>query len=110
MSNEGWVGYDLDGVLAEYDGFKGSTKIGKPIPAMVNRLLADVKKGKKVKIFTARADDPKAVAAIQRWLAKNGMPHLPVTNKKDYHTELLFDDRARQVVKNTGEVVGEDQE
>jgi hypothetical protein len=33
-----WIGVDLDATLARYDGFKGETIIGEPIPLMVNRV------------------------------------------------------------------------
>jgi hypothetical protein len=99
-----WIGVDLDGTLAKYDGWKGSTKIGEPIPAMVNRIRRWVGHGKKVKIFTARADDEKSVNAIKKWLKTNELPDLEVTNLKDEHMKELWDDRAVSVEKNTGKI------
>ena len=52
--SEGWIGIDLDGTLAEYDGWKGVEHIGKPIPSMVERVKAWIIEGKDVRIFTAR--------------------------------------------------------
>lgn len=52
--NEGWIGIDLDGTLAEYDGWKGVEHIGKPIPSMVKRVKEWISEGKDVRIFTAR--------------------------------------------------------
>lgn len=97
-----WIGVDLDGTLAKYSGWKGSTKIGKPIPAMVRRIRRWVSHGKKVKIFTARADDERAVNAIKKWLKDNELPDLEVTNLKDEHMTCLWDDRVKSVEKNTG--------
>jgi hypothetical protein len=31
MSTGGWIGVDLDGTLAHYDGWKGIDHIGEPI-------------------------------------------------------------------------------
>ena len=44
MSTSGWVGVDLDGTLAQYDGWKGVDHIGDPVPKMLERVrnwLAD---------------------------------------------------------------------
>jgi len=99
-----WIGVDLDGTLAKYNGWKGATKIGEPIPEMVRRIRRWVGHGKKVKLFTARADDEKSVNAIKKWLKDNELPDLEVTNLKDQHMTELWDDRAVAVEKNTGKV------
>ena len=103
--DEGWIGVDLDGTLAKHTGWKGITHIGDPIPAMVARVRRWVGRGKKVKIFTARADDEKAVTAIKKWLKKHELPDLEVTNLKDQKMIEFWDDRAVQVQKNTGKRV-----
>jgi hypothetical protein len=55
MSNKGgWIGVDLDGTLAKYDGWKGPEHIGEPVPAMVARVKAWLKARREVRIFTAR--------------------------------------------------------
>lgn len=100
---EAWIAVDLDGTLAKYKGWKGSTKIGEPIPRMVKRVRRWVGHGKKVKIFTARADDDeKSVNAIKKWLKANDLPDLEVTNLKDHHCIAFWDDKAVSVEKNTG--------
>ena len=99
-----WIGVDFDGTLAKYNGWKGATKLGEPIPKMVARIRRWVGHGKKVKIFTARADDERSVNAIKKWLKDNELPDLEVTNLKDEHMTELWDDRAVAVQKNTGEV------
>lgn len=104
MSHKGWTGVDLDGTLAYYNGWKGSAHIGEPIPKMVDRVIRWIKKGRNVKIFTARVSQPDYNdAVIQAWLEKVGIGRLPVTNVKDMHMIELWDDRCVQVVKNTGE-------
>jgi len=98
----GWVGIDLDGTLAHYDGWKGPDHIGEPIAPMldfVKRLVAD---GKKVKIFTARAFIPSQVAPVEAWLARHGLEGLEVTNIKDFGMVVLYDDRCVQVRSNAG--------
>lgn len=109
----GWIGVDLDGTLAEYHGWKGEKHIGAPIPAMVARVKAWIAEGKEVRIFTARvyADggDARDVAEvcgyIERWCGEHVGKVLPVTNVKDYGMAELWDDRAVQVVMNTGQRV-----
>ena len=101
---EEWIGVDLDGTLAKYQGWKGATKIGEPIPAMVKRIRRWVGHGKKVKIFTARADDETSVNAIKKWLKQHELPDLEVTNLKDKNMKELWDDRAVSVEKNTGRI------
>lgn len=49
-----WYGFDLDGTLAKYDGWKGIDHIGEPIAPIVNLMKQMVGKGLKVKILTAR--------------------------------------------------------
>jgi hypothetical protein len=44
-----------------------------------------------------------AARAIQEWCLKNVGIVLPITNQKDYAMTELWDDRAVQVVQNTGE-------
>jgi hypothetical protein len=109
-ANKGWTGVDLDGTLAYYDGWKGSSYIGEPVTKMVDRVIKWVKKGRNVKIFTARVSEPDYdEAVIQAWLEKVGIGRLPVTNVKDMHMIELWDDRCVQVIKNTGErLVGGD--
>ena len=102
---DSWIGIDLDGTLAYYDGWKGEEHIGEIIPEMKRRLLRYIDDGNTVKIFTARADSPKAVQAIKKWLKDNGIPDLEVTNVKDYGMKLLCDDQCIPVLKNTGEVL-----
>lgn len=103
----GWVGVDLDGTLAHYEGWKGDAHIGEPVPAMVKRVKDWLSEGKyDVKIFTARAGDPGNILTIQNWLEKHGLPRLDVTNVKDYTCVQIWDDRCVQVIPNTGKPVG----
>lgn len=109
----GWIGVDLDATLAQYDGWVHYTKIGEPIPKMVDRVKKWLSEGKKVKIMTARVS-PSAVAAskttrenvarvIENWCEEHIGCKLPITHCKDLTMEELWDDRAVQVIENTGE-------
>jgi len=69
----GWVGVDLDGTLAIYEGTIAS--IGAPIPKMVERVKSWLRKGMDVRIFTARiSHDPDGSqrAAIELWCMEIG--------------------------------------
>ncbi len=99
---KGWIGVDLDGTLAFYDGWRGPYHIGEPIWPMFDRVTSWVSEGRTVKIFTARADDPEQVKHIHAWLKQWGLPRLEVTNKKDRQMIELWDDRAVAVVPNKG--------
>lgn len=102
---------DLDGTLAEYTGWVNEETIGKPIGPMVARVRAWLSRGLEVRIFTARATDitskPNVKRVIQQWCAQHVGQVLPITNVKDYDMQLLWDDRAIQVVQNTGLSLGE---
>lgn len=107
MSSGGWIGVDLDGTLAYYDKWRGKEHIGKPIPKMLDQVKHWLKSGKEVRIFTARASDPSAVPYINEWCREHVGQALAVTNVKDYGMIELWDDRAVQVVINTGNRVDE---
>ena len=100
---KGWIGVDLDGTLAHYTTWEG-TKIGAPIPLMVERVKGWLAKGLVVKVLTAR--DESEHLNISAWCYNNIGTCLQVTNSKDRYMIALWDDRAVQVKKNTGEVVG----
>ena len=106
--NQEWIGCDLDGTLAYAEEFHGPEVIGEPIPAMVERIKDHIRQGEVVKIFTARASTPAAVQQIKEWLRKAGLPDLDVTNLKDHLMKLCYDDKAVQVVKNTGRLAAPD--
>lgn len=53
-TGKGWYGFDLDGTLAKYDGWKGIDHIGDPVVPMVKLIRQMHDEGKVVKIMTAR--------------------------------------------------------
>ncbi len=104
-----YIAVDLDGTLAEYHGWVGVDHIGEPIPKMVNRVKKWLAEGKDVRIMTARVSpQPEGrtattVQAIERWCLEHIGQLLPITHSKDYGMIELWDDRAIQVIENTGE-------
>jgi hypothetical protein len=125
MSN-GWIGVDLDGTLAYYDYWRGPEHIGEPIPAMLERVQRWLAEGKDVRIFTARVEratvalspaNPNSDASqnfsvveacIRRWCEKHIGRPLPTTCCKDYGMIELWDDRAIQVIPNTGRTIADE--
>jgi hypothetical protein len=118
MTISGWIGVDLDGTLAKYGSWNNG-QIGEPIPAMVERVKAWLAQGVEVRIFTARVgfgagysaesgrSDDKAFADEQRvlieaWCEEHIGQRLRVTAVKDFAMMELWDDRAVQVIANTG--------
>ena len=120
--SHGWIAVDLDGTLAYYDKWVAVDDIGEPIPLMLERVKAWLAEGKDVRIFTARAhsshckvtgrwwEAEEIVKVIQDWTEKHTGYRLPVTATKDYMMVEQWDDRAVQVVPNTGRTLAEEYE
>jgi len=107
-----WIGVDLDGTLAHYNKWQGFNHIGAPIAPMVDRIKAWLKDGIEVRIVTARYaahNQPDTcldvVTPIEEWCLQHIGQILPVTNAKDGAMIELWDDRAIQVLTNTGNPV-----
>jgi hypothetical protein len=114
-------------------GWQGYDHIGPPVPAMLQAVKDFLEDGIEVRIFTARAamhntlidaegnqlpiealEDHRtkhpvsyidAVGPIEKWCEEHIGQRLTVTCKKDPGCVLILDDRAMQVIQNTGEVV-----
>lgn len=113
-----WIGVDFDGTLAVYNGWKGASVLGEPVPLMVQRVKDWLSEGKDVRILTARvwypefpqddADRERQLAAIaarfaiEAWCETHIGIRLPITCQKDFGMVELWDDRCVQVQKNTG--------
>lgn len=105
----GWVGVDLDGTLAKYEGWRGVEHVGEPVPAMLLRVRRWLVRGIDVRIFTARVGPQRDVnetirarEAIERWCVEHFGQALPITATKDFAMRELWDDRCVQVEPNTG--------
>jgi hypothetical protein len=105
-NNDNWgqIFVDLDGCLADA-GESASWDIGAPIPLMVNRVKEWLTQGEDVRIFTARCEYPSEIPKVQAWCAEHLGAVLPVTNVKTGDMRVLYDDRAVQVIRNTGVIV-----
>lgn len=128
-AGEGWIGFDLDGTLARYDGWKGISHIGEPIGPMVDLIKKLHGQGRYVKIVTARVAPQKledgtfgepyitvpqgdggatrqyASQYIQDWCHFN-LGFVPeIVYQKDRRMLELYDDRTKQAVPNTGILV-----
>ena len=120
-TSSGWIGVDLDGTLAIYNGW-GDGALGEPVGEMLFRVKKWIADGRTVKIFTARVGetglrnniggvDDKSFAdeqriLIQDWCEKHIGMRLEVTAQKDFGMIELWDDRAVQVEMNTGRPIG----
>lgn len=109
----GWIGVDLDGTLAKSVAGQTREQIGAPIHPMVQLVKKWLAHGEDVRIFTARVnpnhrqcDAVRARRAIEAWCKRHLGQILPVTYEKDWDMILLFDDRSRQVERDTGRVFG----
>jgi len=125
VSGRPWYGFDLDGTLAKYNGWKGIEHIGKPIKPMCDLAKRLHSEGKLIKIVTARvAPNPLTERTVglvdeegnvvywsaSRFIAEWCEKHLgfvpEVTHKKDPLMLWLVDDRTVQVEPNTGRILG----
>lgn len=100
------IAVDLDGTLAEYDGWKGMHHIGLIVPEVANAMMQAQREGADVYIFTARVSDPaEAVEAgqvIDAWMRKHELQHEGITAVKHKFFTEFWDDRAIQVIRNQG--------
>ena len=124
-----WIGVDLDGTLAKYDGYKGADQIGEPVPVMLERVKEWLERNYEVRIFTARVYPIPIVSVeqdlhcylgrqetalagesafhIQKWCKKHLRKVLPITCQKDYAMIELWDDRCVRVEMNTGKILSQ---
>jgi len=100
-----WHAIDLDETLAK-GPVLDLNKIGPPVPSMLDKVKTWLDKGEEVRIFTARASSPECIPLIEEWCKTHIGRILPITNVKDYGMIDLYDDRAVQVEKNTGRILG----
>lgn len=100
------IAVDLDGTLAHYDGWKGIGHIGCVIPEVANAMERAQKEGAEVWIFTARVSDPadaeEAGKYVHEWLVKNNFQFEGITAIKHKFFTEFWDDRAIQVIRNSG--------
>jgi hypothetical protein len=96
------IAVDFDGVIAEYDGWKGTGVLGSPRPDVVEALRLLRSEGWKIVVHTTRGSDE-----ISDYLAVHQVPHDEINRNSDYETQgvkpvadIYWDDRA---VRYTGQ-------
>jgi hypothetical protein len=87
---------DFDGVIAEYDGYKGWGVLGEPRPDVLQALVELRSEGWKIVVPTTRSEQE-----ISGYLDKHGVPFDEINRNSDYNTsgpkpvaDLYWDDRA----------------
>ena len=83
--------------------------VGETVELMANRVKEWLRQGHEVVIFTARVYDPKqaeiARVAIEKWCMDTLGKVLEVTCIKDHHIDVIYDDKAVTVEKDTGRIL-----
>lgn len=116
--SKGWMGVDFDGTLAVSGTKVFDGPLGEPIPEMVARVRTWLALGIEVRVFTARVSpknkegipqDSAALtlvkARIGNWCEEHIGQRLECTCEKDHNIIQIWDDKAVQVIRDTGEVV-----
>jgi hypothetical protein len=117
MANKAWWGFDCDGTIAHYESW-GDGSIGAPIKPMIRRIKHYLNTGRRVAIVTARVHPNEPDAGGQNFFIRAFLEQalgsmalaeaVDIRADKDRHMVALFDDRAEQVIPNTGILVREE--
>lgn len=90
------IAVDFDGVIANYDGWKGYGVLGHPRKDVVEALRGLCAEGWKIVIHTTRGDDE-----VGGYLAQHDIPYHEINRNSDYKTkgmkpvaDVYWDDRA----------------
>lgn len=90
------IAVDFDGVIAEYDGWKGKGVFGLPRKDVVEALHELRAEGWKIVIHTTRGEQE-----VRPYLVRHGIPHDEINRNSDYRTlgvkpvaDVYWDDRA----------------
>jgi adenylylsulfate kinase len=90
------IAVDFDGVIAEYDGYKGASVLGEPRADVVDAMRALRAEGWKIVIHTTRGQNE-----IAAYLERHSIPCDEVNCNSDYTTQgpkpvadVYWDDRA----------------
>ena len=104
QKGEGWIGFDLDGTLAKYDGWKGIDHIGEPVRPMVELIRRMHDEGKVVKIMTARVsprENPEIAKTRYPLYAGDGVGDVP-----EYAARWMLEMRKAGHVNDQAEACG----
>ena len=87
------ISVDFDGVIHSYKrGWTGEIPEDPPVPGALEFIKSIIDMGYDVVIHSARAQEPKGLKGIEKWLSQHGFPDLKVTAEKP-HAEAYVDDR-----------------
>jgi len=120
-----WIGVDFDGTLHQRPLGRPFTEFGEPVEEMVKIVKWHLSNKRTVKLFTARVSEipakgmskEEAVAFVAEqhklladWTEKHVGRALEATCSKDAYMYHLYDDRAVCVERNTGKILGMNEE
>ena len=105
LHHQGWIGVELDGTLAHHTDGSPADEIGEPVRTMMSRVKQWAMVEMKLKLFTARANDPAQVEQLRAWLDSHGLVDMGITAEKDFQMSQFWDSRAVHVPTNTGQTV-----
>lgn len=90
------IAVDFDGVIADYDGYKGPGVLGAPRMDVISAMRTLHSEGWKIVINTTRGE-----AEISAYLQQHQIPHDEINRNSDYTTggskpvaDVYWDDRA----------------
>jgi adenylylsulfate kinase len=90
------IAVDFDGVLADYDGWKGADALGAPRGDVVNALRILRQEGWKIVVHTTRSEEQ-----IEPYLRQHEIPHDEINRNSAYQNSgskpvatVYWDDRA----------------
>jgi hydroxymethylpyrimidine pyrophosphatase-like HAD family hydrolase len=90
------IAVDFDGVIADYDGWRGPGVLGEPRGDVVEALRRLRGEGWKIVVHTTRGAEE-----LEDYLARYGIPHDEINCNSDYRTkgvkpvaDVYWDDRA----------------
>jgi adenylylsulfate kinase len=93
------IAVDFDGVIAEYDGWKGRGIFGKPVEGVAVGLIYLRANGHKIMVYTCRSE----IDDVEKYLKVHEIPydfinHCPENDKNNLHpakqyADVYIDDR-----------------
>lgn len=99
------IAVDFDGVIANYDGWKGPAALGEPRDDVVQALCRLKAEGWKIVVHTTRGEEE-----IGGYLARHAIPVDEINRNSDYQTkgvkpvaDIYWDDRAFRYSGNAQE-------